>query len=117
MEFVVPGPGALDGIRKCFSSLGGFSETDIIKLMADTQAREFEEYGLEFKDLWGRPLQLVDCQNIFCEVDKYSRVAHPLINGISGRKRIKQELKPNPKKVEYWFPPKWGINENISMED
>ena len=26
MEFVVPGPGALDGIHKCFSDLGGLTE-------------------------------------------------------------------------------------------
>ena len=28
MEFVVPGPGALDGIRKCFTDLGGLTEAD-----------------------------------------------------------------------------------------
>ena len=32
-EFTMPGPGAKDGIRKCFSSLGGLSEVDVIKLM------------------------------------------------------------------------------------
>ena len=30
---------------------------------------------VEFRDLWGRPLQLIGCQNLFCEVDKYARVA------------------------------------------
>ena len=41
MEFVMPGPGALDGIRKCFSSLGGLNEPEIIRLMADIQEDEF----------------------------------------------------------------------------
>ena len=36
-EFVVPGPGALDGIRKCFHDLGGLNEPEIIKFMADRQ--------------------------------------------------------------------------------
>src|SRR5262249_39777548 len=37
MEFVVPGPGARDGIRKCFRSLGGLAEADVIKLVAERQ--------------------------------------------------------------------------------
>ncbi len=55
MEFVVPGPGAMDGIHKCFSDLGGLNETDIIQLVTDRQEQEFERIGLEFRSLWGRP--------------------------------------------------------------
>ena len=113
MSFVVPGPGARDGIRKCFADLGGLNEIDIIKLMANRQEDEFNRLGLNFKSLWGRPLQLIDCQNLFCEVDKYSRVAHPEIEGISKRKKIKQKYTPKTKKIEYWYPPKWGINDLI----
>ena len=32
MEFVIPGPGALDGIHKCFTGLGGLNEVEIIRL-------------------------------------------------------------------------------------
>ena len=53
MEFVVPGPGARDGIRKCFSDLGGLNEADIIRLVADRQQVEFERLGIDFKSLWG----------------------------------------------------------------
>ncbi len=113
MEFVVPGPGARDGIRKCFSDLGGLSEIEIISLMADQQEKEFERLGLEFQSLWGRRLQLIDCQNLFCEVDKYSRMAHPEIRGRSGRTRIKQIYRPKVEKISYWFPPKWGLNHLI----
>lgn len=88
MDFVVPGPGAKDGIKKCFSSIGGYSETDIIQYMTDRQEDEFSRLNLGFKNLWGRKLQLIDCQNLFCEVDKYSRIAHPNINGVSGRKSM-----------------------------
>ena len=109
MEFTVPGPGARDGIRKCFSSLGGLSETEIIKMMADRQDFEFERLGLKFKKLGKRPLQYIDVQNIFCEVDKYCRVAHPNLAGFSGRTRIKQKFKHNPEPIDYFFPPKWKI--------
>jgi len=114
-EFVVPGPGALDGIRKCFASLGGLTDAEIIKFMMDIQEREFERLSLRFDTLWGRPLQLIDCQNLFCEVDKYSRVAHPEAVGRSGRTRIKQRFEENPEPIEYWYPPKWGLNERISQ--
>jgi thymidylate kinase len=112
-EFVVPGPGALDGIRKCFTDLGGLNEPEVIKFMADNQEREFQRLGLDFLSLWGRPLKLVDCQNLFCEVDKYARVRHPDIQGISGRSRIKQRFAPKSRLPEPWYPPKWGLNHKI----
>lgn len=111
MEFVVPGPGARDGIRKCFVDLGDYDETDLIRWVTERQSKEFERLGLKFSDLWGRPLQLIDCQNLFCEVDKYARVAHPDVSGISGRTRIKQKFAVNMHPVPTpWFPPKWKIN-------
>ncbi len=108
MEFVVPGPGAKSGIRKCFKSLGGLTEPELILRVTNRQEEEFERLGLNFQGLGGRPLQLIDCQNLFCEVDKYSRIAHPEING-SGRTRIKQKFKPISNPVDYWYPPKWNV--------
>lgn len=114
MEFVIPGPGALDGIRKCFSDLGGLTETDLIRLVTERQEDEFERLGLQFRDLWGRRLQLIDCQNLFCEVSKYSRVKHPEVKGVSKRTRIKQVYRPSREPLMHWYPPKWGINESIN---
>jgi len=114
MSFVVPGPGAKDGIRKCFSDYGGLSEVDLIKFMADRQEEEFSRLGLNFKTLWGRRLQLIDCQNLFCEVDKYSRIAHPETTGLTGRTRIKQKFRLNPDPINLFYPPKWGINEAMN---
>ena len=114
MDFVVPGPGARDGIKKCFVDRAGLNEAEIIRLMADNQENEFERLGLSFQSLWGRRLQLIDCQNIFCEVDKYARVAHPTVEGVSGRTRIKQKFSPTGDLPAPWYPPKWGINANIS---
>ncbi len=113
MDFVKPGPGALDGIKKCFSDFGEYNEVDLIRFVTERQEIEFERLNLDFKNLWGRSLQLIDCQNLFCEVDKYSRVAHPNIQGISGRTRIKQIFKPKNTLINYWYPPKWGINNKI----
>ncbi|MCG3185357.1 MAG: hypothetical protein ICCCNLDF_03586 [Planctomycetes bacterium] len=113
MEFVVPGPGALDGLSKCFSDSGGLSPADLIRLVTERQQVEFEERGLQFPDLWGRPLQLVDCQNLFCEISKYSRVSHPQFAGIAGRTRIKQHFKSSGPLPKPLFPPKWGLNDRI----
>lgn len=115
MDFVVPGPGARDGLRKCFVDPGGLNEPELIRLMADLQEREFERLGLEFKSLWGRRLQLIDCQNLFCEVDKYARVAHPHIAGRTGRMRIKQKFQPKDAPLEFFYPPKWKLNEKIGV--
>ncbi|MDQ3764875.1 MAG: putative DNA base hypermodification protein [Actinomycetota bacterium] len=109
MEFVVPGPGARDGIRKCFGSASDGIEPEIIRYMADHQDEHFTRLGLTFFGLRGRPLQLIDCQNLFCEVDKYARVTHPDIIGHSGRSRIKQLFTPVAEPVTAWFPPKWNL--------
>jgi len=115
MEFVIPGPGARDGISKCFADTGGLNEPEVIRLMADMQEAEFKRLGIEFLSLWGRPLQLIDCQNLFCEISKYARVAHPEVIGRAGRTRIKQHFTPTAKSLlPPWYPPKWGINETIA---
>lgn len=114
MEFVRAGPGAKDGIAKCFKDMGDYTFEDIIRMMADEQEEEFKRLGLRFHTLWGRDLQLIDCQNIFCEVDKYSRVAHPDITGYSHRIRIKQKYTVEEKEpINFFFPPKWNINHLI----
>jgi hypothetical protein len=114
MEFVVAGPGALDGISKCFTDTAGLNPPEIIRFMTDRQEAEFERLGLRFSSLWGRRLQLIDCQNIFCEVSKYARIRHPEIDGISGRTRIKQRFRASATAIDYWYPPKWGINAKIT---
>jgi hypothetical protein len=114
MEFVVPGPGARDGIRKCFGPAAAGLEAEVIAYMAATQDEHFERLGLTFAGLRGRRLQLIDCQNLFCEVDKYARMAHPEIKGVSGRSRIKQRFTPESGRMTAWFPPKWGLNSDLA---
>jgi hypothetical protein len=50
---------------------------------------------------------------VFCEVSKYARVAHPEIEGVSGRTRIKQKYSPQPNPAPQWYPPKWSINGRV----
>lgn len=114
MDFVIPGPGARDGLRKCFADPGGLSDAELIRLMADRQQEECARLNLEFPSLWGRPLQLIDCQNLFCEVDKFARVAHPEAAGWTGRTRIKQKFVADSLPIDFWYPPKWGINDRIA---
>lgn len=110
MDYVVAGPGAKSGISKMFLDTNGYSDEYIIQLMAENQEEEFKRLGLKFEYLGKRKLQLIDCQNIFCEVDKYTRVAFPDYKG-NNRSRIKQHFTPNlAQPIEYFYPPKWGIN-------
>ena len=113
-SFTVAGPGAERGIRKCFVDTAGKSDDYIIRWMVENQDREFERLGLEFRSLWGRPLHCIDCQGLFCETDKYCRVAFPELK--SNRKRIKAKFKANWQSVSYFFPPKWGINEQVATD-
>lgn len=114
MDFVVAGPGARDGIRKCFGPESHGIEPEIIRWMSDTQEEHFESLGIDPPSLWGRRLQLIDIQNLFCEVDKYARVAHPTVEGVSGRSKIKQMYCANAEPLDPWFPPSWGLNEMLT---
>lgn len=110
-DFVVAGPGALDGISKCFENSDTLKAEEVIYDMCDVQEQEFEKRGINFGGLFGRPLMPIDCQNLFCEISKYARVAHPTVAGISGRTRIKQAFHRSDRPVRSpVFPPRWGIS-------
>jgi hypothetical protein len=111
-SFVQAGPGALRGIKKVFESTGGLSHSEAIMWMVEHQTEEFNRLGLSFQGLYGRPLQAIDCQGLFCEVDKYCREAVPDLR--SARSRIKQRFSPAKTPIELFFPPKWGINDALS---
>ncbi len=117
MEYIVPGPGAIDGISKCFESLGDYSPADAIRWTTESQRTNFERQGLEFPGLWGRPLQLIDVQNLFCEVSKYTRESHPDLPGTSRRTRIKQRFKPTGPLPLPRFPADWNINHAVMAQN
>jgi hypothetical protein len=111
-DFIAPGPGALRGIRKCFSDTGKLTPSEIIHYVTERQQEEFSIRGINFQNLYGRPLQLIDCQNIFCEIDKYARAYNPELS-VGGRTRIKQKFSINTESIKLFYPPKWGINDSI----
>ena len=98
-DFVVAGPGARDGLWKCFDSIGDYTLADAILWVTERQEEEFE--------------QPIDVQNLLCEVSKYTRVTHPAIEGRSGRTRIKQRFKAAGVPPRRFFPPRWGLNRRI----
>ncbi len=83
------------------------SSEDIIRYMYEHQEEEFKRLKLNFKKIGNRPLQLIDCQNIFCELDKYCRQALPELK--SNRSKIKKKYIAKEDKIEYIYPEKWKI--------
>lgn len=110
-EFTVPGPGALRGIAKCFQDLNGLKKYEVIRWMVEHQESECARLGIELPTLFGRRLHAIDCQNLFCETDKYARVAFPELK--SERAKIKAQFTQTPEPFRLFYPPKWGIDERM----
>lgn len=106
-DYTQAGPGALRGLKKAFTDLGDYSPADTILWMVDRQADEFIRLGLAFRGLFGRPLHGIDCQGLFCELDKYCREAVPELT--SARSRIKAKYTGSNEDISLFFPPKWGL--------
>jgi hypothetical protein len=106
-DYTQAGPGALRGLKKAFTSMGDYSPSDAILWMTEHQEREFEALGLRFDGLFGRPLHAIDCQGLFCELDKYCREAAPQLT--SERSRIKARFSGSPEPLSLFFPPKWKL--------
>lgn len=113
-DFVVAGPGAKDGVRKCFGPQASGIEADVIRYMVESQDEHFARLQLNFPGLFGRRLHLIDAQNLFCEVDKYARVRHPEVAGISGRSRIKQKYSPGGALAPPAFPTRWRLKSSVA---
>lgn len=106
-EFVAAGPGAERGVRKCFESVGTLKAEDVITWVQQNQRDLARFYGYTSPTLFGRPLQSIDCQGLFCETDKYCRAALPELQ--SSRSRIKSVLRPRAKLDSLVSPVSWGI--------
>jgi 5-hmdU DNA kinase, helical domain len=112
-DFTMPGPGAVRGLRKVFLDPGTHTPQQLIQRMVDRQNDEFDRLKIDWQDLFGRPLQAIDCQGLFCETDKYARQAFPELK--SNRVRIKQEFRPSSKPICPFYPPKWGVNARVAL--
>jgi hypothetical protein len=110
-EFTVPGPGAERGIRKIFPDATPRDMPAIIHRMVIEQDHACAELGIKAPKLFGLPLRAIDCQNLFCELDKYARVRFPEL--VTNRSRIKAKFTPSPEPLTLFYPPKWGINDRL----
>lgn len=111
-DFTVAGPGAERGITKVFTDRGGLSNEKLIQWMVEHQDSECERLGITPPSLFAhRPLHAIDCQGLFCEVDKYSRVAFPHLQ--SNRKAIKATFTASPQPLPLFYPPKWELNDKL----
>jgi len=111
-SFVKAGIGAVRGLKKCFESSDGYSNEDLIRYTHENIEKFRERYGFsDFKNLFGREPTLIDLQNCFCETDKYLRVKMPELK--VDNVRIKQIYRRNDDSINFFFPPKWGINDKI----
>ncbi|KAF9463317.1 hypothetical protein BDZ94DRAFT_1164039 [Collybia nuda] len=102
MDFVVAGPGAHSGLTKMFGlsmkcardRVHGI-EINVIRWLAQHQDEHFQRLGLDFQGLGPDrlPMSLADIEHLLCEVDKYSRLAHPHIK--SKRTELRVLFKPS----------------------
>lgn len=107
-EFTVPGPGAERGIEKVFPGTLKRDMARVVHQMVDDQATACARYGITPPTLLGRRrLHAIDCQNLFCELDKYARVKFPDL--VSNRRRIKATFTPSGEPLDLFYPPKWGL--------
>lgn len=111
-DHIVAGPGAERGIERTFDIKGKPNYVEIIKWVTKELPNLLHDYGYgeRFIPLPNRMPKLIDMQSNFCETDKYLRGAGIKTEGIEvDGKRIKQIFKPTKKKINYKFPPKWGV--------
>lgn len=102
--FTVAGPGSKRGITKVFGKVKDFEQK--IFETHHNQEKDLKQFGLNFKYLNNHKLQTIDIQNLFCEFDKYCRVAKPELK--SNRTKIKNKYVKTKEKIDYIFPAKWN---------
>lgn len=113
-SFCVAGLGSKRGIEKLLFGKSPKSCEVIIKFYVDYQDKLLEAHKLHtgFVNLFGRPLQMIDMQNCFCEVDKYLRVFRPdlkSVNSFLQRTKIKNKFKKSKHPYTLFFPPWWNL--------
>jgi hypothetical protein len=110
-EFTVAGPGAERGIRKVFPDARRADMAPLIHWMTAHQEAEAARLSIDLPTLFGRRLHAIDCQSLFCELDKYARAAFPGLK--SNRRRIKSTFVPSQEPLNLFYPPKWGLNDRL----
>lgn len=115
-SFVKAGIGAIRGLKKCFQNANEYDSDYLIHYTQENLQKYRVKYGYttEFENLFGREPTLIDLQNCFCETDKYLREKMPELK--VDNIRIKQIYRRSTNNIDYFFPPKWGINDKIKTK-
>jgi alpha-glutamyl/putrescinyl thymine pyrophosphorylase clade 1 len=87
-DYVRPGPGCVAGVNLCFglklkpSNASDMKRAgDVVRLCCDQQEQHFQNLGLQPVALLGRRrLKLIDIQNLYCEISKFSKLAFPKLH-------------------------------------
>jgi hypothetical protein len=111
-DHIVAGPGAERGIQRTFNIEGTPDYVEIIKWVTKELPNLLHDYGFgeQFISLPNRMPTLIDMQSNFCETDKYLRGSGIQTEGVEiDGKRIKNIFTPSRQKINYSFPPKWGV--------
>ena len=96
-------------IIKSYPLIGNFMAYQLVTDINYSEVVNWKEDEFTVaKRIGNRPLQLIDCQNIFCELNKYCRQALPELK--SNRTKIKKRYIQKGEKINYMYPPKWKIN-------
>ena len=96
-------------IIKSYPLIGNFMAYQLVTDINYSEVVNWkEDESTVAKRIGKRPLQLIDCQNIFCELNKYCRQALPELK--SNRTKIKKRYIQKGEKINYMYPPKWKIN-------
>ena len=103
-DFVEPGPGALDGIAKCFSELGDFAPADAIRDMTDIQERAFEDIAPIPHCRASSPSVVA---RIFLRSQQICTRCAPECRRAINRTRIKQLYQPSSRAHDVPCSPKW----------
>lgn len=113
-EFIIAGPGAINGIKRTFDFEGKPNYEEVIKWVADNFDSLCKEYGYKPKLLPNRNPTLIDYQNCFCETDKLLRVLGKSCSTEVEGKRMKSKFKAQESfakpKINYKLPTKWNVN-------
>ena len=117
-SFTKAGPQAREGVAQLTNQKGHPEKT--IQWMKEHQREEFARLGLPFRNLFGRDLTLIDCQNLFCEFTKYikisGRVTKNLVYNVGSTKKRYRVYRRTGIPHQLWFPNKWGVNLDIPEE-
>ena len=114
--FCLAGVGTIKGIERCFDISGKADYGEIVMWVQqniDILRKTYSEQSgmdLTFNGIPGLEPMVPDYSNIFCESDKYLRALGSKTEGkeIEGE-RMKNFFTPSPNRIEYCFPPKWGV--------